>query len=190
MKIKDIVEMSAVLLQLDDVLNLNIFTGNTGDEVVETITAHNLNLLVRCANLSLSVLVTDKFRLKKVETISTETGEIKFDDFSKNVFEVLEVSLNGEPVTFRVYPNLLDCFKKGTYKITYDYIPDFKYIDEDIDDFDKTVPLRIMAYFTASEFSYISGDFEAASAWEQKYKEALESLTSKRSKKVPERRWF
>ncbi len=190
MKIKDIVEMSANLLQLDDILKLNTFTGNTEEETIEAKTKNSLDLLVKCANLSLSVLASDKFKLIKNEKIATETGEIKFDSFEKKVFEILKVKLNKESVEFKVYPNFLDCSKAGNYLVTYAYLPDFKNLEEEIVDFDKSVPIYIMAYFTASEFCYISGDFEDASAWEQKYKEAVSNLTSTRSKKVPERRWF
>ncbi len=188
MKIKDIVKMTAELLELTDVLSLNAFTGETNEE--DALVKHDLDLLVRCANLSLSILATDKFKLKKVETFLTETGEISFDNFSKNVFEILSVKSKNKKVDFRVYPTILDCFNKGNYSVTYAYMPDYKTLDEDIDDFDKKVPLHLMAYFTASEFSFVSGNFEDASIWEQKYKEALGFITSSKSRKLPERRWY
>ena len=178
MKIKDIVKMTAELLELTDVLSLNAFTGETNEE--DALVKHDLDLLVRCANLSLSILATDKFKLKKVETFLTET----------NVFEILSVKSKNKKVDFRVYPTILDCFKKGNYSVTYAYMPDYKTLDEDIDDFDKKVPLHLMAYFTASEFSFVSGNFEDASIWEQKYKEAVSFITSSKSRKLPERRWY
>jgi len=185
-KIKDIVEMSASFLELDDVLNAL----NSETEITDKTILKNIDLLVRCSNLALSVLASEKFKLKKVENLYTENGEIKIDNFSKNVFEILEVKKNNINIDFRVYPNLVDCFKKGTYQITYAYLPDFKTLDEVVDDFDQKVPLRIISEFVASEFSFISGDFEDASVWEQKYKESLDNLNFTKSRKLPERRWF
>lgn len=190
MKIKDIVEMSAVLLQLEDVLKLDEFTGETSSEQVDELAKKNLDLLVRCANLSLSVLATNKYKLIKNQTFNSNNGEILFEDFSKNVYEVLKVVSNNNDVIYRVYPNMIDCYKKGTYTVTYAYLPSYKNLNDEIDDFDKTVPVRVMAYFVASEFCFISGNFEDASVWEQKFKETLENLTSSKSRKVPERRWF
>jgi len=60
-KIKDIVEMSASFLELDDVLNAL----NSETEITDKTILKNIDLLVRCSNLALSVLASEKFKLKK-----------------------------------------------------------------------------------------------------------------------------
>ena len=112
-----------------------------------------------------------------------------FDEFSKKIYQVLSVKKNRLPVNYRVYPSLIDCFSKGSYEVTYNYLPDYYELDDTIEGFNN-VPIRLLAYFTASEYCYISGDFDDASVWEQRYKETLQNLTNLKGKSVPERRWF
>lgn len=189
MKIKDIVELAAELVSEPEILKTSAFTGETSEEPDDEILTKNLELLVRCANLSLSVVATDKFNLKNKETVFSSTGEIKFSELSKKVYQVLSVKKNGLEVNYRVYPSLIDCFSKGSFEITYNYLPEYCELNAEVEGFDN-VPIRLLAYFTASEYCYISGDFEDASVWEQRYKETLQNLTNLKGKRVPERRWF
>ena len=189
MKIKDIVELAAELVGEPEVLTTNSFTGEEREEQENGVLEKNLELLVRCANLSLSVVATDKFELKNKEVIFSETGEIKFDEFNKKVYQIMSVKKNGAKVDYRVYPSLIDCFTKGKFEITYKYLPGYYELNDTINDFNN-VPIRLLAYFTASEYCYISGDFDDASVWEQRYKETLQNLTNLKGKSVPERSWF
>ena len=73
MKIKDIVELAAELVGEPEVLKISAFTGEQTEVEDDAVLAKNLELLTRCANLSLSVVATDKFELRNKETIKSET---------------------------------------------------------------------------------------------------------------------
>lgn len=194
MTIKDIVELASVYLQLEDVLSTSDFSSSLNASVnpqvtADEITTRNINLLIRCTSLVLSEIATDFIKLKKQETLPVVNSQISYNAFSENVLDVLKVKTLGEmPLKFKKHPEAVMVNHDGNVLVEYRYLPaSYKALSDEIVGFD-LVPARIIAYGVASEYSFISGMNSEASIWDERFKNAMLSL-SKKSGNIPPRRW-
>lgn len=195
MKIRDIVELAAVLLQNNELINTNVFwhRENENNEYVQKVIKERLDLqqLIRCANLVVKEVACEFIPLTFRQIIKSEGGAIPYTKFEKTLLSIKSIKdLNGETVTAYTMPNYL-AIEEGTFAVTYNYIPSDKEFFEDIDFKGDKASDRIFAYGTASEYCLINGDYDNALYWERRYKDALEVLTGKETiALVPKRRWI
>lgn len=195
MKIRDIVELAAVLLQNNELINTNVFwhRENENNEYVQKVIKERLDLqqLIRCANLIVKEVACDFIPLTFRQIIKTESGTIPYTKFEKPLLSIKSIKdLNGETVTAYTMPNYL-AIEEGTFAVTYNYIPSDKEFFEDIDFKGDKASDRIFAYGTASEYCLINGDYDNALYWERRYKDALYVHIGKDTKVImPKRRWI
>ncbi len=194
MTIKDIVELASVYLQLEDVLSTSNFSSslnaNTNPQVTaDELTTRTVNLLIRCTSLVLSEIATDFIKLKKEENVKCENNTVNYNQLSENVLDILKVKTLGEmPLKFKKRPEGIEINYDGEVMIEYAYLPaSYQALSDEIAGFD-LIPARIIAYGVASEYSFISGMNSEASMWDERFKNAMLSL-SKKSGYIPPRRW-
>ena len=197
MIVKDVVELAAVYLQLEDVLATTNFTGtlnaNTNPSVtVDALTTRNINLLIRCTSLVLGEIASDIMPLKTSESLSSSSGKILLSGLTAKVYKIISVKKDGSKISFKVYPTYIQIYcDDGTFEIEYNYLPSAKTtLTDNIDEVGNFVDLRTIAYGVASEYAYISGLFEEAKMWEEKFKNALDTKTKLKNYYLKARRWF
>lgn len=189
MKIRDILELTCVLLQKNELINTGIFYKLHNDYVEKHLqTNKELQMLMRCANLVVKEVATEFVPLMHKQTITSHNGQISYAEFDKLLLDVASIKdLNGEVVTAYTFPDHI-AIEDGTFVFRYAYIPTDKSFFEDIDD--KKTDSKIFAYGTAAEYCLIKGDYNNALYWERRYKDALYNATSKDTAVIlPKRRW-
>lgn len=197
MTVKDAVELAAVYLQLEDVLSTSSFTGtlnaNTNPSVTaDSLTTRNINLLIRCTSLVLGQIASDIIPLKTKQTLTSSAGSILLSGLTSKLYKVLSVKRNGRKVAFKVYPTYIDIGERdGEFEVEYNYLPSDKTaLTDNIDEVGNLIDARTIAYGVASEYAYISGLFEEAKMWEEKFKNALDTKTKLKNYYLKARRWF
>lgn len=197
MTVKDAVELAAVYLQLEDVLSTSSFTGtlnaNSNPSVTaDSLTTRNLNLLIRCTSLVLGRIASDLIPLIKVESVNSSSGKILYSALTSKVYKIDSVKKDGKKHSFKIYPTyiLLGC-DDGQFDVEYEFLPSDKTaLTDNIDEVGNLVDARTIAYGVASEYAYISGLFEEAKMWEEKFKNALDTKTKLKNYAIKARRWF
>ena len=189
MEVKEIIKLTAIYLQMEEVLELS----ELGGEVTEPteLASKNLELLVRCLNLVYSEIASDYLPLKHCEDVEVENSEITISALSKKLINVLSlVDLYDKSVKYKVYPTSIKV-ENGSYKLEYSYMPEAVTIESDVEEFGGKLCERVFAYGVASEYSLISGLFDEATLWKKRFLDALLAVNSKKSEvKMPARRWF
>ena len=182
MKVLDIIVAAATELGIADEVNEYLLGGS------ENAKADAENLL-RCFQLVENELALDYLPLHAEEEITSATGAIGFEVFSRPLVRVLKVTnTQGQELDFKLFPNYLKT-QSGKVCVTYTYTPNAKsYTDES--DFKALVSIRLFAYGIAQEFCLASGRFEEAKVWESKYKQAIAGVyRANPAKKIRSRRW-
>lgn len=175
MKIRDIVELAAVLLQKHEIINTGIFAQTESSDWVEAELNGNreLRLIIRCANLVLKEVACEYIPLYHKQNMVSHDGKINYSDFEKSLLEIKEVTCSdGKKVKYTTCVDHIS-IKDGTYQILYTYVPDNKGFFDEIDFVDDKSIDKLFAYGTAAEFCLIHGMYENALMWEQRYKDAL-----------------
>ena len=191
MKLKDITELTCVFLQKHELLDLGIFADDHAAEAQEELKINkDLQLLNRCANLVYKEVACDYLPLVRKQTFETSNGAISYADFDKVLQDVKEIrDAYGKSVKFYVLPDGLETVS-GTVCVKYAYVPSDCGFFEELDYKSGKIGERVFAYGTAAEYCMISGLYEDALIWEQRYKDALLSCVSKKSEiRIPARRW-
>ena len=120
MKIKDIVRLAALFLQLD--VNEEVFKKDADTAFVEAEfnSDKRLKLLKDCTDFVLNQLATDYLPLKKTERVFSEDGTIPYGEFSRDMLEAVEVKDKfGNSVRFSHLPDGLFVKVKGETEVTY-----------------------------------------------------------------------
>ncbi len=121
-----------------------------------------------------------------------EDKRIKYGDFEREPIAVLRVKRGGANLTFeRLYDSLqLGC--SGTVKVKYAFKPPQTALGGEMPWKDSVVPLRVLAYGAATEYSLMSGQTSDAQMWDKRYRDALERmlLHLNSGRKTPRRRWL
>lgn len=193
MKIRDIAELTAVLLQKHDLLAGGVFNGEPQDDFVKNQLADNreLRLLIRCVNLVLKEVACDYIQLIHRQTMTAVEGKIDYGDFEKTLLEIKSVkNLNGEDVRYFALPDYV-AVEDGVFEVSYAFVPQDKGFFDDVDFGGTKAGDRVFAYGAAAEFCLISGNYDEALMWERRYKDALTVATRKTTEVImPRRRWW
>ena len=189
MKVKDIIISAADQLGLDETVEYlkNDVAADTNareSEVNKLLGAFNLTMADICSDycpLVRSVCFSDtdgilfsNVRDSIVEIVSVTDGEGKNIDFENRVSEI---RLNGR------YDRVI---------LTYSYMPDARELDDDCDYAEgKPITSRALALGTVAEYLRLTGAYDHASRWAEKFESSLRACMRPKGKIVmPKRRWL
>lgn len=165
MTVKEIIEKSSELLGVE-------------------LTDENTENFVRCYNLVENELAIDYFPLRAVDKVIIKDNKIKYADLKNKPSRILRVrDFQNEEVKYRLYPEYLELKKNynGHYFfVRYNYIPEEKTIDENCD-YDCRYE-QVFKYGICGEYCIMQGDYETASAFNEKYKKAIQEIYAKRKR--------
>ena len=187
MEVKKILKLCATLLQMKDMIeiieNSEYLNENDNEE---------LKLLLSCINLTNNAIATDYIELTKTKLIKNSTGTISFSELSSDpIYKIIKIkNAFGEKVNFKINANELIC-PKGSLSITYSYFPKEYGYSDIIDEFKSKITERVFAFGVLSEYLFIKGNFDDASIWEDRFKNAMRNVVRNRHEVVmPRRRWW
>lgn len=197
MKLRDIVKLSAIMLNLDDVLSSEELYDASydidsedevltdGDDIDKT-----FNLLIRCFNLAYSEIATDYVPLLDSCEIQVSGGEFDLTSLDNTFYKFIKLEDKlGREIKCNIYNNTLKA-QDGTYNLIYCYVPEFCSLNDDVNNFNGKILDRVFAYGINKEYCYISGMYEEANSYKIKFEESLKACCqNKKSVILPRRRW-
>lgn len=144
--------------------------------------------LVNCFNLINNEIASEYLPYLKSETFIPTAFKVSFDDFSKDLIEIISVKdKNGRNLKYKKFDSYIVVFAKEV-EIVYSYKPDNMTLSSS---FDSLLPERVFAYGVAREFYFTQTLFDDADIWESRFKNSLQVLVRKKSEvKIPSRRWI
>ena len=218
MRLKDIVKMTAVIVNDADVIRYvdeecvmqeywleeqeyedqwiieewwNDGYYDDGTEIsAETYKA--LNLIVVLTNLVLNELACTYLPMVIEEQISFSNGKAFYKDFKKKAVKILDV--NDQ------FGNSLNFIDKAEYlyvpetinqtlTVKYQYAPDNYSLMDKIGYTEKDISLRAIAYGVASEYYISQGDFDFAVMYHKHYVDEISFMNPPKNAKIKERSW-
>jgi len=191
-KMKEIVKLAATFLQSDNVLKcIDCYPKPCKELDADELASaeKELNLLLRCANLTLCEIAADYFPLKTKQIFNTDDGQIKYCEFSKTPVDIYKAEKSGNDVKFRLFTDFMTT-ACGAVTVLYTYLPKDIALTGSLNFEPNKADARIAAYGTAAEYCLISSLYEEALMWDKRYKDSL--MNAKRSVKgikIPARRW-
>ena len=165
MRVSEVIELSALLLDIE-------------------LTEEVKPILVRCYNLVEQELATDYFPILEVDKFFHVEDKIYYKDFSRKGYMIKGVQdFRGDKVNYVLrleYLELQKNYDGGTFFVKYYYTPDEK-------DFHSQCTygveyINILKYGVASEYCLVTGDFEQAKIYNDKYKEIIKLKGPKKTK--------
>ena len=183
MKLREIVKLSSIMLNIEDVLNSTKLYDESFDVLDEdtTLTSDTnidktFNLLIRCFNLVYSEIATDYLHLINKEKIEVKNGQFELKNLNKNFYKFVKLEdKNFNSVNCEIYNDTLYSLD-GEYGLVYCYKPSFVTLNSEIDDFNGKITDRVLAYGLNKEYCYILGLYEDAESYKTKFEESLKSL--------------
>ena len=182
MLVKDIINLACQFLDKAEFANKLKLSEELSQEE-----GQQLNELVQCFNLVREELYTEILPIVKIDRLKTQNLKVPFVDFSFMPVSILAVKDgSGRHVRHKVNNDGVVAFANEV-EIWYTIKPDTLAID---DEFSSTIPERIYAYGLVREFYIRKALYNDAEIWEDRYKNSIDMLTSKKSAFIPRRRWL
>lgn len=198
MKLRDIIKLSSIMLNLEDILNSEKLYDETfvieneqevikGNDDVEK----EINLLIRCFNLVYNEIATDYFPLIKMEEIEVSKGFFNLNRLENRFYKFVKLEdKNSVSINCKIYDNILYA-KDGKFKLIYGYIPNKVGLNDEIINFNGKLDERIFALGLNKEYCFIGGLYEEAKSYKTKFEEGLKSISAiKKNITMPKRRWI
>ena len=179
MTIKDIIKLSATMLNREDVIDYLEKGTATGDalECIDTLT--------RCANLTINELAGSYIFMQKEEGISGEI--IKYTDLSETILKVIKVlDASGNKIKFKMMPEYVKLSSFGA-KIIYNYLPSNYGLEDIIGYTEKDISSRIIAYGVVAEYCLVVHAFSESVMWHQRFIDGIEGKCYPKNSKIKSR---
>jgi len=144
--------------------------GNIIDSAGQILNAADSVLLKRCANLVLGNIAVNYLDFTTAETFTVTNGQIDYSRFSKIFLRAKSVRINGAQIDFSLYMGYI-AVPNGAVTVEYCYVP---YFTSDADDI--VIPgmtEQCFVYGVLTEYAIISGMFNEAKIWAEKFADGL-----------------
>lgn len=165
MTVKQIVKQVAVLLQLNDLIDANLDDYQNLDSQLKK----DINIIVSCVNEVLCDIATDYLLLENTEEIKVTDGIFDLSKLHKIFYKLVKFyDYNAYQIQ---YNSLLT--KDGTYKITYNYLPEIVNLDDSVC-YDARLTLYSICYGVAKEYCLVCGNYGESEMWESKFNNAMQ----------------
>ncbi len=189
MIVKDVIKLTATLLQLN-----NFISGGYFDEG-ETVTEEDeltATLLTNCFNIVNNTIATEYVPLIEEKECIVNDGKVAYSDLSdKTIMNIKSVKrLNGTPSRFSCFPTYIKV-DESKVNISFAYFPPSLSEQSTVNTFGIHISEQIYAYGMASEYCVVTGMYDDAAIWDNKFKNALQGVVKKLGNiKLKERSWL
>ncbi len=193
MKISDVVFTAATYLQLTnitDAMESPDFSAANPSGLAEA-DAHELSLLVRCANLIAGELAASAFPIKKQVSVEPTNGKIPLHLLSSQVLDVLQVrDGSGASVPYSEFYDGLLVRAQGKCTVTFTVTPSACALGDMLPYNGNKPSVRLLSYGVAREYCLICGRTDDAAVWDARYVAAVEEESRKKSEqRIKPRIW-
>lgn len=194
MTVKQIASAAATLLQADDIeaaLDAAMpTTGGSGTTpATVNLTDPDALSLVACVNLAAAELAADGFPLVIAETLTATGGIIPLSEFSREPIAVKSVKSKGRALPFSADSRGVSVGADGDYAVCYHAAPITRALNEQAD-VGAMCDVSLVAYAVARNFCLMTGRYDEASIWDQRYAAEAEKRRLARRGKLPPRADF
>ena len=186
MLVKNIVDCVLKFLgnaELIDAINNDLELNESQKEELQTI--------LMCVNMVNNIIATDYLKLKETITLENVSGKILFSDITnKKILDIVKIcDTFGNSLKYKMdYDGVLT--KKGKVVLTYAFFPNTMDINDELD-FKIHINERIFTYGVLAEYYFFKGNFDDASIWDIRFKQALQTSIRKQGEiRLPKRGWF
>lgn len=182
MTIKDIIKLSATMLNREDVIDY-LENGKASGDALECI-----DTLTRCANLTINELAGSYIFMQKEEAIHSDF--IKYTDLSETILKVVKVlDQNGNKVNFSMMPEYVKLNSRGA-KIVYNYLPSNYGLEDTIGYTEKDISSRVIAYGVVAEYCLVVHAFSESVTWHQRFIDGVESKCFPKNSRIKGREFI
>ncbi|MBO4572900.1 MAG: hypothetical protein J5762_03960 [Clostridia bacterium] len=144
---------------------------------------------LNCYNLTVMELSEDVEPLVFKESMYSADGNYAYENFTKPPKEIISVTSDGKNVAFNVLPDKIETDVTHC-EITYDYRAHRATGLNETCEYDENVfSSRVLAMGVASEYLLISGLYEEAMTWRERYEKAIETFVIGKKRRIRSRVW-
>jgi len=188
MEVKSVLKQTITLLQKDELLETTVFDGTVTPSTSEQ---KDIDLLVFCLNNVLNMVATEYVPILEEKEIVTLSGSFLTSVIGSNLLEIKKIEdESGLSHNFKLVGNNVET-DKGILTVTYSVLPEKIDITSTLSNLNGKISERILSYGTATEFLFVTSEFNEAAIWENRFKSSLETACRKTSEiKMPRRRWL
>ena len=181
-----------VVFQVLNILQNNELSTALKDEVELTETQNEeLDILLMCVNMVQNIIATDYIKLKETVSLHNTTGKVMFSNITdKNILDIVKIfDAYGNNLKFKMdYDGVVT--KKGKINICFAFIPKTMGLEDELY-FKTHMTERVFAYGVLGEYFFVKGNFDDASIWDVRFKQALLNIRRNlREIKIPKREWI
>lgn len=186
MKIKEIIKIAATFVAEEKVVSsLSADTVETDDSILSRI-----DLFTRLSNLVISELAASYIPMRKEETLTAESGIVKYSSLKENPLVILGVyDSYGNKTPFTQFPEYMRVCG-GRVTVVYAYSPSNAGIDEEIGYNERDVSAEVIALGVAAEYCVTQGRIEEAVTFRKRYSDGVERFCMPQNKRIKRRGWL
>lgn len=187
MLVRDCVAFAAETLDLKNVVKYL----KTGETSVYNNVSDTIDTLLCAYNTIADEIARDFIKLTRCEDFSVVDGEIKLKKFSDNPLKIISVkSMGGDVVSAKIYPDKI-ITDLSQASVEYVYSPPKRQLDDECDFTYSEIGYRVLGLGTAAQYCLISGMYEEAVIYNDKFIDAMKNAMFNRKKpKIKGRVWF
>lgn len=162
MKVEDV--LTEVLIRLGDRDKYDIMNLPQDDEEINTI--------VKCINMVISEIASDYLPVEFEEEVEVINGVIPYDNLSKKLINLKNVTKNSTKIDTKMYPNELLVKADSMVRVQYMYMPNAVKLG-DIISLSPKITLMLIVYGVLGEYCLLQGRYEDSSLYDKRYREML-----------------
>ena len=182
MTVKDVIYYACVMCGREN-LSGQIAEGVIPDDNPE------IRKMINCYDLTVMELSENIEPLIMTERLCSPVGEYYFADFSKTPKQILKVEVDGKKVDYTLRPDKM-IVSAVECDVTYDYrVKPTVSLSDEVEYDENTFSARVLAMGVAAEYLLVSGLFDEAISWRERYEKAVETYVLTKSKRMKARRW-
>lgn len=189
MTTKQVLNLSAIFLGKEELLNSPYFTGEDAEPDEDD--ERELKVLLKCLNLIVNEISTDYLPIYKQKELKISEKHIKLTEIDENIYQIVKITDKyGVNLKFKIINGEL-LVDSDFIKIVYTSFAQQCFLDGDVENFNNLMPDRVLAYGVSMEYSFMNSLYDDAKIWESRYKNALLILSAKKHNlNMPARRWI
>lgn len=188
MQVNEILRNVAVMLQLNEILNIV-----NGKASADKDQQEELDLLISCVNFTNNIIASDYIKITEMVEVDNSTGCVYFENITdKHILDIIKVEDKfNNKIKFSITPDGIKTIK-GNVFVKFAYFPNLIFnLNDEITCYKTRLNERVFAYGVAAEYLFIKGNIEDATMWDMRFKNALLSIQGRlRDVQIPKRRWY
>ena len=187
MQVRDCVAFAAETLDLKNVVRY-LKSGET-DEYSNV--SDTLDTLLSAYNAVADEIARDFIKLTRSEVFTVTGKELRFSKFSDNPLKIMSVKgADDKAAAAKIYPDKLVA-EEGEITIESVFAPAARSLNDECDFTYTEIGARTLGLGVAAEYALISGMYEQAVIYNEKFIDAMKNALFKRKKpKIKGRAWF